>query len=240
MEAAPAPSTASNLEKAKDLRDAGVRAMAEGNFRDAPRFFHQCILLARGVDQNSAVALHKHSTLTVAIQPLVDQSENSGVLVDEQTKIAANECANRTAAEESTRSEAVGLMVECYLNLAECVLNGSPRSREDYNRALAYCDNVLAYNPTEEQKEAATISKGIAFMKLSDFKNALAHFHMLPQNEVATRLIDEAHRKQTDERRKRDLLIQANFARQHQNNERNGHADGGAAMNGHAQNGFVR
>ncbi|KAI6227977.1 hypothetical protein M3Y95_00573700 [Aphelenchoides besseyi] len=219
-----------NLIKAKEYRDSAKRAMSVDNYREAVRLFHQCILLARGISQTSSVSIHQQATISVAFQP---PSENADM--NEQTKVVADQCENRIAAEELIKKEAHGLMIECYLSLADCVLNGGPRSHDDYNRTLVYCDNVFAYDPNDEQKQYATLKKGTSYLKLGDYKNALAQLQQLPEDDTVQQLIQECVRKQLDEKRKRDQMIQANFAKQQQN--QNGHADG---MNGHAQNGFVR
>jgi hypothetical protein len=43
------------------------------------------------------------------------------------------------------KKEAHDLVAKCYNNLAQCILNGPPRQKEDYMRAVYYCDSVFLW-----------------------------------------------------------------------------------------------
>jgi hypothetical protein len=144
-----------NLQKARQLREDGKNAVMLENyrwaidihfldffwfFREALRLFHQCILLTRAIDQTCSVSIHQNAIISdeAASGSTSDPNIDAQKLVDER--------ARRIAIDEEAKNEAQELMVECYLNLANCVLNGRQRSIEDYRRAIQYCNNVSCFD----------------------------------------------------------------------------------------------
>lgn len=112
--------------------------------REALRLFHQCILLARAVEQNSSVAIHQNSVIhvdnpTVSEPPQTDDPERQETT--EEQKLT-EERLRQKALNEDVKQETRQIMAECYLNLANCVLNGGQRNAEDYLRVIDYCNNV--------------------------------------------------------------------------------------------------
>jgi tetratricopeptide (TPR) repeat protein len=85
---------------------------------------------------------------------------------------------------EDAIGEAHRIMTECYLNLATCVLNGGQRSADDYLRVIQYCDNVLSYEPTDEQVSKATFYKGLAYMKAESYSEAIEIFEGLSEGRM--------------------------------------------------------
>lgn len=47
-----------------------------------------------------------------------------------------------TSRGEEMKQEAASLIAMCYINLSACIVNGPVRKRDDYMRAVYYCDKV--------------------------------------------------------------------------------------------------
>lgn len=153
-------------------------------FREALRLFHQCILLARAVEQRSSVAIHQNSVIHVDL-PTVSELSPSDDLEKQQTT-EEQKLAQERSRQEDIKQETHQIMAECYLNLANCVLNGGPRSAEDYLRVIDYCSNVLSYEPTSEQITCATLFKATAFMKGEYYNEAIEVLQELPDGMFST------------------------------------------------------
>lgn len=104
-------------------------------------------MLARAVEQTSSVTIHQNSIISVdtptggggSNAPTDDPEKQA---TTEEQKLS-EERVRQTEMSESARQEAHQIMAECYLNLANCVLNGGQRNPEDYKRVQQYCDNVI-------------------------------------------------------------------------------------------------
>ncbi|CAD5215877.1 unnamed protein product [Bursaphelenchus xylophilus] len=209
------------LQKAKNCWDKADAALKSNNYRGAMLLFHRCILMARGIHQDCSVALHQNSAAGISHSVSLT-TPLSGV---NQSQLIPQQLEQQRIKVEDERAEVTKLISNCYLGLAKCVLNGQARTIEDYKRAAQYCDNVLESHPDDR---VALLIKAEALVKAEKFNEALVVLNSLSEDPEVASLIDECNRGLQDKRRRRDEIIQANFARQ---NNPPHHEPG---MNGHA------
>ncbi|KAI1727670.1 tetratricopeptide repeat protein 9A [Ditylenchus destructor] len=239
------------LDKAHDLKEKANKAYGDKDYSNAVRLYHLCVLSAKAVVQCSAtdlleMARFERSTQANAGDDVSNaDSENGGTGEAETSGVTEDAEANSsgvgrlridsTSRGEEMKQEANDLILKCYNNLAACILNGPPRQKDDYLRAADYCNKVLVM---DENNEKAIFRKGCALMKAEKYEKAVEQFRKCSNNAQASVMLDECNLKLIEDRKKRDAVIRANFAKAHAAEQRNGNPDG-PVMNGNAGNGTI-
>jgi len=228
-----------SLDKAHALKEQANKAYKDSDFASAIRLYHQCLLFAKAITQLSLTGLQEmargemDSDSTPTTQDSNSEADKASSSNPEQTKPVGKGTRSRmdsTTRGEEMKLEALELISKCYNNLAACIVNGPTRSKEDYIRATTYCDKVLEI---EKDNEKALFRKGCAFKLAEKYDKAIEMFKKCSMNSQNKALIEECQMKEVEEKKKRDALIRANFAKHRA--ARNG--DGGGPMNGNAVNG---
>ncbi|KAI1720060.1 tetratricopeptide repeat protein 9A [Ditylenchus destructor] len=240
------------LDKAHDLKEKANKAYVDKDYSNAVRLYHLCVLSAKAVVQCSATDLVEMARFERNAQANAGddvsnadsekeeetgEAETSGVTEDAEANSSAGGRLriDSTSRGEEMKQEANDLIFKCYNNLAACILNGPPRQKADYLRAADYCNKVLEM---DENNEKAIFRKGCALMKAEKYDKAVEQFRKCSNNAQAKVMLDECNLKLIEDRKKRDAVIRANFAKAHAAEQRNGNADG-PVMNGNAGNGNI-
>jgi tetratricopeptide (TPR) repeat protein len=235
-----------SLDKAHQLKSQANDEYQKQNNSAAVRLYHECLLHAKAISQLSTTNLQSLARMEAEKGDSKEKLPKPSVSGGGDTKLNAEASisGSRSRIDSTTRGEemkeeAKTLIAKCYNNLAACILNGPPRKSDDYLRAASYCDNVLA---VEGDNEKAFYRKGCALMKAEKYDPAIECFLKCPKNVQAEKHILECKQKLSEERKRRDDQIRANFAKaraaEEQRNHQNGAVADGAA-NGNAQNGNV-
>jgi len=227
-----------SLDKAHELKDQANKAYKDSDFSSAIRLYHQCLLFAKAITQLSLTGLQEmargemDSDSTSIAQDSNNEAKASSSNL-EQAKPVGKGTRSRmdsTTRGEEMKVEALDLISKCYNNLAACIVNGPTRSKDDYLRATTYCDKVLEI---EKGNEKALFRKGCAYKLAEKYDKAIEMFKQCSKSSQTKALIEECQMREVEEKKKRDALIRANFAKHRA--ARNG--DGGGPMNGNAVNG---
>ncbi|XP_076305608.1 tetratricopeptide repeat protein 9A-like isoform X1 [Tachypleus tridentatus] len=128
------------LTEARRYKEEGNALFKEKNLRGAMGKYHRALLFIQGiqVQQNAASLMG----LTSTEQPKVDQLP------------------------EPAKQEVAKIKVDCYNNLANCLL----QQEKKMERVIFYCDKVLDIEPTNVK---ALYRKGKALYNIKDYDTAL-------------------------------------------------------------------
>ena len=118
------------------------------NFRKAIQLYHQCLLNARILTQLTIPGLQSLARVERSEQEA--KKEDDEIMAEktmDEPESSDSEKAHRlrmdsTSRGEEIKQEALELISKCYNNLAACIVNGPVRKKDDYLRAVTYCDNV--------------------------------------------------------------------------------------------------
>lgn len=209
-----------NMEEAKKYSDQARQAYLAQDYRKAAQFYHRCMLSAKAVVQLT------NSDLREMARALIDNKTQDGepdnMKTDKPLKHLQDEGSLSTASSSSrirqdstTRgqeihTEAKELMTKCYNNLAACLLARDSNTRDDFLRAVFYCDNVLKGDPINEK---ALFRKGVALMRAQSWDKAIEQFEKCKDNAQAKLYIIDCRRYIEEDRRRREAEIRANFAK---------------------------
>jgi len=222
------------LDKAHELKEQANKAYGESDFTTAIRLYHQCLLHAKVVTQMTVSGLQEMARgERDTDENVFPSSSSSGTSPCESKDSAKSAQSTRSRMDSTTRGEemkqeALELISKAYNNLAACIVNGPPRKKEDYLRAVFYCEKVLEI---ETENDKAVFRKGCAYKKAENYEKAIEAFQACPKVNTSATLIAECKAKITEDRKKRDAQIRANFAKARAAEQRNAEA---AGMNGHA------
>jgi len=209
-----------SLDQAKKFKDLANEAYNNRDYRTALLNYHHCILNAKIVTQMTSKGLDQLAQIVFGVgehtkEPEIVESKT----LTEETSDNPPCCSENGNSTENTKEispgeklqiEANDLIAKCYNNLAACIINGPPRQKDDYLRAVFYCDSALKI---VGENEKAFFRKGSAFMKAEKYEKAIECFDKCQNNAQAKKLSDECRVKESDDRRKRDDEIRANFAK---------------------------
>lgn len=237
------------LDKAHELKEKANKAYSDKDYSNAIKLYHQCLLSAKAVVQLSATNLVEMARFernaqggstdeapTIENEEFATEAETSNVKeIEANASLSGRLRIDSTSRGEEMKQESMDLISKCYNNLAACIVNGPPRQKDDYLRAVFYCDKVLEL---DDNNEKAIFRKGCAYMKAEKYDHAIEQLKKCSNNAQANVLIEECNLKLIEERKKRDAAIRANFAKARAAEQRNGNPDG-PVMNGNAGNGHI-
>jgi len=141
-------SPAYNLDQAKVYKCDGNARFKEGARKQAISKYHRALLYLRGIEESQRRAQHLPGQQSV--EPL----------------------------SEDMQQEVETLKVDCYNNLAACLLQGET---PDYPKIVQYCDNVLDMRPSNIK---ALFRKGRSLYHMKEVDDALStlkHAQNLPE-----------------------------------------------------------
>uniref|UniRef100_A0A915CTA0 Uncharacterized protein n=1 Tax=Ditylenchus dipsaci TaxID=166011 RepID=A0A915CTA0_9BILA len=221
-----------SLDKAHELKEKANLAYKERDYSAAVRLYHQCLLNAKAVVQLSLTNLQAMARNERDEKPeygfnfgatksehveedLIQVDEEEDQPITDMNEFQAQNSRLRidsTSRGEEMKQEATSLIIKCYNNLAACIVNGPPRQKDDYMRAVYYCDKVLDFEPDNDK---AIFRKGCALQKAEKYEKAVEEFQKCKNNSQAAAATEECRMKTVEERKKRDATIRANFAKAH-------------------------
>lgn len=260
----------SNLEEAHKYNEQGKKAYQLSDYRGAAHHFHRCLLYAKAVVQLTSDDLRSMARAQGELSPQTEEKSRMHNNVEAGSSSSDKQSVDkdihdmqevdnvdigisqsgRNRLDSTTRgqeihNEAKELMTKCYNNLAICLLARGSNTKEDFMRAVFYCDNVLKEDPGNEK---ALFRKGLALMNAQKWDKAIEQFEQCKNNAQARLHTVECNRQIEEDRRRRDAEIRANFAKARAAanedqvvggpNNANGHPppDGNPpTMNGHVQ-----
>nr|CAD2196709.1 unnamed protein product [Meloidogyne enterolobii] len=213
------------MEEAKKHNEQARQAYLAQDYRKAVQFYHRCMLSAKAVVQLTNTDLREMARALIDNKTEDGKSDNlqtSSVKNDQPLKQLQTEGSLSTASsssrirQDSTTcgqeilTEAKDLMTKCYNNLAACLLARDSNTKEDFMRAVFYCDNVLKDDPINEK---ALFRKGVALMRADNWDKAIEQLEKCKDNAQAKLYIIDCRRYIEEDRRRRDAEIRANFAK---------------------------
>nr|CAD2162780.1 unnamed protein product [Meloidogyne enterolobii] len=213
------------MEEAKKHNEQARQAYLAQDYRKAVQFYHRCMLSAKAVVQLTNTDLREMARALIDNKTEDGKSDNlqtSSVKTEQPLKQLQTEGSLSTASsssrirQDSTTcgqeilTEAKELMTKCYNNLAACLLARDSNTKEDFMRAVFYCDNVLKDDPINEK---ALFRKGVALMRADNWDKAIEQLEKCKDNAQAKLYIIDCHRYIEEDRRRRDAEIRANFAK---------------------------
>ncbi|CAK5084428.1 unnamed protein product [Meloidogyne enterolobii] len=226
------------MEEAKKHNEQARQAYLAQDYRKAVQFYHRCMLSVKAVVQLTNTDLREMARALIDNKTEDGKSDNlqtSSVKTEQPLKQLQTEGSLSTASsssrirQDSTTcgqeilTEAKDLMTKCYNNLAACLLARDSNTKEDFMRAVFYCDNVLKDDPNNEK---ALFRKGVALMRADSWDKAIEQLEKckdskeILKNNTKTFLdaqaklyIIDCNRYIEEDRRRRDAEIRANFAK---------------------------
>lgn len=253
-----------HLNKAYEFIEQADQHYNAGEYSNAIKHYHCCILYARAVAQLSSANLSKvfnserdselSGNLSFLRIPDNKIEMNKQKLNDDCFKTTLTKSTNsikltyfsdnqkclRTdlTREEEIKQEARLLLAKCYCNLAVHIINGPPKKHDDYLRAVYYCDKILCLN---EGDDNVKFLKACSFQKAELYDKAIEQFQKCTSSEVKLH-IEQCNLKLTEKRKKLNAIVRANFDKAQQDELLQVMANGNelTRMNEHAINSNIQ